>query len=527
MCPLREDLLDPRAHPNAQRVELRETHASLVFLSERDVYKVKKSVSFGFLDYRTIDLRKRACEDEVRLNVRLAPGTYVDVVPIGIDASGKHRVGHTERIVDWAVHMRRLPDERRGDSLLARGDLAGEHVDAIATRLARFHAESHRDTSTDAHGTCVAVERNVRENFAQTRHVVARYLAPSDAEELERWQIAFLHGKKSLFGARVAAGRVRDGHGDLRLEHVYFGDRAELSILDCIEFNDRLRFADVCADVAFLSMDLAFHGRVDLAERLLAKYAREADDFDLYALVDFYESYRAYVRAKVATLLAADDGVDLATRARAESDARRYFLLALSADRRAALTPTLVAVGGVIASGKSTVAERIAEELGAPIVDADRTRKAMLGVSPTTRVHEAAWKGAYDPAFTEAVYDEVLRRASVVLASGRPVVVDASFRSRSMRARARDLAIASSVPFRLVECRADAELCKRRLAQREALGGVSDGRLAIFDDFCARFEPIAELASCDHVVIDTSRPWPESHDEIVRHVATWPRGLTA
>src|SRR5262249_31789082 len=159
------------------------------------------------------------------------------------------------------------------------------------------------------------------------------------------------------------------------------------------------------------------------------------NDFDLYAVVDFYESYRAYVRAKIASILADDANADVEARGRAEREARKHYLLALSAERRSLLVPAVIAVGGVIACGKSTVAEA-----SAPIVDADRTRKSMLGVAATRKLHDPAWSGAYDPAFTEEVYAEVLRRAAVVLDSGRPVVIDASFRSVEMRRRARELA---------------------------------------------------------------------------------------
>jgi predicted kinase len=272
-------------------------------------------------------------------------------------------------------------------------------------------------------------------------------------------------------------------------------------------------------------MDLALHGAVDLAERLLAEYARAANDYDMYALVDFYESYRAYVRGKVTHLLAIDEGAGDLVRERAAKSARRAFLLALSGDRRSMLAPVLVAVGGVIASGKSTVAGALAAELGAPIVDADGTRKHMLGVAPTERLHDRSWRGAYDPAFTERVYAEVLRRAEVVLASGRPVIVDASFRSARFRAAARDVALARGVPFRFFECRAPRDVALARLVTRATIESVSDGRVEVLDDFAARFEPVVELPESEHVALDTTRPLDQTLAEVREHVATWPRGL--
>jgi hypothetical protein len=296
-------------------------------------------------------------------------------------------------------------------------------------------------------------------------------------------------------------------------------------IIDCIEFNERFRFADTCADLAFLAMDLSRVGHVELAEHLVASYARASQDFDLYAVLDFYESYRAHVRAKIASMLAADPDVDEATRTRAAADARRHYLLSLASERRSMLGPRVVAVGGVIASGKSTVADHIAQKLSAPVVDADRTRKHMVGVGATQRLEGAAFGGAYDPSFTDRVYAEVLRRASVVLASGRPVVLDASFRSAAFRARARELAVEHGVPFCFVECRVDYEICRARLRDREKTQSVSDGRLEVFDDFVAKWEPVTELAASEHVVLDTSRPLEHNIDRLRTEFATWPDGL--
>jgi predicted kinase len=348
-----------------------------------------------------------------------------------------------------------------------------------------------------------------------------------------RWQSAFLRERRALFSSRIREKHVRDGHGDLRLEHAYFWPPAEVKgerpiiILDCIEFNERFRFADTCADIAFMSMDLAANGRVDLAERFIARYAREANDFDLYGVIDFYEGYRAFVRGKIAAMRANDPAASADARARAHAEARRYFLMALSADRRSLLAPEVVCVGGVIASGKSTIADRIGAALGAPVVDADRARKFMLGVAPTEHVNDGAWSGAYDPQLTEHVYEEVLRRARIVLCSGRPVVLDASFRSVHLRAAARELASDHGVPFRFVECRAPLDVCRARLVRREKDGDVSDGRLEIFDDFVAHVEPVTELPETEHIVVDTQRRIDENLRTLSSTLGAWPAGFNA
>jgi aminoglycoside phosphotransferase family enzyme/predicted kinase len=506
-------------------VTLAETHISWVFLLDRDVFKVKRPVDMGFLDFRSLEQRRAACDAEVRLNARLAPGVYRGVVPVTRGGDGRCVVGGAGVPIDWAVHMARLPDDERGDGLLESGALTGDVVDQIAARIAAFHRGAASDDAIARFGRAEAIARNVQENFDQTRDSLGLYLTPAEIAEIVGWQLRFVRDETRRFDERIARGRVRDGHGDLRLEHVYRDANGGIRVLDCIEFNERFRYVDVCGDIAFLSMDLAAHGRTDLAERLLAAYAREADDYDLYGVVDFYESYRAFVRGKISAMLANDEGVGVGARARAAGEARRFFRLALSLHRPSLVPPSVVAVGGVIASGKSSIASRLGGEMSAPVLDADRTRKAMVGVEPLQRIDAQAWKGAYDPAFSDRVYREVVRRGAVVLSSGRPVVLDASFRSAELRRMARDLAAAHGVPFRFIECRTPRDVCLERLAVRERSPGVSDGRRAIFDDFCARYEAVDELPAAEHRVVDTTRPIDDAMKDLRGTLDVWPRGL--
>jgi aminoglycoside phosphotransferase family enzyme/predicted kinase len=524
---LANDLLRPEAYPapGPLHVELLETHISWVFLTEGEVFKIKKPVTLPFLDFSTLDARRRACEAELLLDTRLAASTYLGLVPVRRDAQGRHHFGPQGEVVDWAVHMMRLPDEVRADRRLEAGTLSAAHVDEAATMLADFHARAG-DGAASGWGTVQAITRNVRENFAEADASAEGLLTAEEAREVERCQLDFLRDRARTFERRIADGRIRDGHGDLRLEHLYFGDEGGLTILDCIEFSDRFRYADVCADVAFLSMDLAAHGHVELAERFLARYARAADDYDLYTVVDFYEAYRAHVRAKVSLISAARSGASGTVRDRALADARRHFALALSAGRRSLLEPVVAAVGGVIASGKSTVADALGDRLSAPVIDADRTRKHLVGMAATTHDTSAAFEGPYTQGVTDRVYAELMLRATAVLESGRPVVLDGSFRSEEMRRAARDLATAHGVPFLMIECRARPEVCRERLVRRERESSVSDGRLAIFDAFAARMEPVTELDPAERLIIDTERPLEATLAVLDTHLLTWPPGLT-
>lgn len=495
-------------------VRLVETHISWVLLGP-DVYKVKKPVRLPFLDFSSFEAREHACRTEVRINRRLAPRTYQGVVPIRRRADGRCTFGAVGSIVDWAVRMARLDDAGRADVLLENGALRRDHIDALALGIAEFHADSVSTPRVARYGAPEIIERNVLDNFTALREHMRRYVRDDAAAEIERWQLAFVRGHRDVLERRMVDGAVRDGHGDLRLEHVFFHpDGTDFEIIDGVEFDERYRCGDVAADVAFLAMDLARCGHVDLAERFLAMYARASNDYELYRVVDFYESYRACVRAKISAMVR-------------KPEARRELLLAQSARRRATLDPVLIAIAGGIASGKSTLAERLGEELSGPVVDADRTRKHMLGVAPTAHASTEAnaWQGAYDPRFSELVYDEVVRRADAVLTSGRPVVIDASFRTKKARAAAELLASKHNVPFRLIECVAPSDLCKERLVARDRKTSVSDAAPSVYDAFVAGYEPITELAPTEHLRIDTSRTIEDALAQAKREIETWPRGL--
>lgn len=427
--------------------------------------------------------------------------------------------------MDYAVRMARLRDDACADTMLAERRLGGPEVDRLAQHLARFHERAATSDTAAQFGTAQAILRNIEENFAWGRDSSCVLVGAREAREIEQYQTEFVERHWDLLNERIRTGKVRDGHGDLRLEHVYFDSEDAPTIIDCIEFNDRFRYADVCADIAFLSMDLERAGRSDLAERFLASYARASGDYQLYELVDFYEAYRAYVRGKVSSLLAADVGVTFDARERARKDARSLFLLALLEGRQTILRPAVVAVGGVIASGKSTLAAEIGALMGAPVVDADRVRKALAGVASTTPLSDAPWSGAYTQAATERVYSEVLRRASSVLSSGRTVVLDASFRSRELRTAARELAHRNNVPFYFVECQTHADECRKRLAERAQSETVSDGRAEIFGEFAASFEPVTELSPDEHLVVDTTLPVDRNVARLRDELPAWPEGF--
>ncbi|REJ76850.1 MAG: hypothetical protein DWQ36_03630 [Acidobacteria bacterium] len=506
------------------RLELVETHISRVFLAEREVFKLKKHVDLGFLDFTTPRRRLEACRAEVELNRRLAEDVYLGVLPV-VDADARD----SHEPVDWAVHMRRLDDACRGDRLLADGALGWRQIDAVAEALAEFHRHAARPEPGHGLGGVATIERNVVENFDQAEGWLDESLDAAEAREIEQWQLRFLADNVGLIQRRLEQGRVCEGHGDLRLEHLYFlADRPArqgLRIVDCVEFNRRFRVADVCADIAFLAMDLTWNGAPLLAERFLSSYAMESNDYDLYALVDFYESYRAFVRGKIAALVAHDAQAPEAVRERSARDARRYFRLAVASERRRLEAPIVVAVGGLIASGKSTVARRLAEHLGGAVVCADRTRKHLAGVAARDSLADAPFSGAYSEEHTRRTYDELIRRGRAALRSGRPVVLDASFRSAELRRAARQLAQSEGVPFRLVLCEAPRETLLQRLAARADRATVSDAGEELLDDFVSSWQPPEELPGEEVLRVDTTGPIGEVERRLAEQLALVPRAV--
>lgn len=484
-----------------------ETHISLVYLRGEDAFKLKKPVDLGFLDFSSAERRRVACEAEVQLNGRLSKDVYHGVLPVTRDRNGNIRPGGEGPVIDWVVHMRRLRDENRADLLLERGELAHDDISTMAATISEFHRKARCDAATQHYGEPSVVEDNVKENFEQTRSSIHRYLPGPRAKELEAWQREFLRTNGETLSGRAAAGHSRDGHGDLRLEHFYL-EPTGMNVIDCIEFNERFRFGDTCADLAFLAMDLRWRGRPDLSEHLLAQYASDSGDFGLYRVIDFYESYRAHVRAKVAAMIAEDDSFEEETRRSAAAEARRYYALALAEKRRGnSVAPAIIAVGGIIGAGKSTLANALQAELCVPVVSTDRVRKQMQGIPEDTNQRASAFEGQYRPARTARVYEAVLEAAEAIIASGRTVILDASFRESEMRLRARDLARQHGARFCFVEARASHDTCRSRLVERARRGkGPSDASVELFDVLAAGWQPPRELSPGEHVVVDTERP---------------------
>jgi aminoglycoside phosphotransferase family enzyme len=325
-----DDLLDPASLPDAtEHVSLVQTHISLVFVADDFVYKVKKPVNFGFLDFTTLEKRRHYCFQEVRLNQRLAEDVYLGVLPISHD--GRHyRVGELEGgdVVDYVVKMKKIPQHTLMRSLFSRGELREEHLREIAHILADFHLSAEQSPDIDEFGKPEAFKVNTDENFEQTERYKGITVEEGDFYALREWTDSFYEENGDLFWMRIREGKIRDCHGDLHMEHICFTDK--LSIIDCIEFNDRFRYSDILADIAFLLMDLEYQGGKGFADQLWKFYSQQAGEAGMEALLAFYKVYRAYVRGKVTSFQLDDDQIRFQEKEAAVQTATSYFRLARS-----------------------------------------------------------------------------------------------------------------------------------------------------------------------------------------------------
>jgi aminoglycoside phosphotransferase family enzyme len=323
---LKEALLNPKIYSDhPKEVGFFETHISLLFFTGNHVYKVKKPVDFGFLDFTSLEKRKYFCEQEVMLNRRLSPRIYVGVVKITKDGKQILLDGRGE-VLEYAVEMKQIPEDLLMDKLLEKDQVTPKMIEAISEKLAGFYSTAETSDFIKSFARPERIKQDTDENFEQTEKYIAVTISKDVYLEIQNRTNDFFRTQAEIFHQRIAEDRIRDCHGDLRLEHIFWGDG--ISIFDCIEFNERFRYTDTAADLAFLAMDLDYHGREDLTEHLVQTYIQKSDDQDLMKVLDFYKCYRAYVRGKVESFRLDDPNIPEGEKRGALQRAKRYFNLA-------------------------------------------------------------------------------------------------------------------------------------------------------------------------------------------------------
>lgn len=491
-------LLDPHIYPDQpSSVGFCETHISRVYLTERFAYKVKKPLDLGFLDFSTLAKRRFFCQEELVLNRRFAPDTYLEVVRICYGKSGL-RLGGPGRTIDYAVRMRRLPEERMLSRLLeANAPNLTVEMERLARHLAALLGQA---TPCPQEDQIDSVREKIAGNLRQTVSAIdLTLLAPAHAL-MATYMERQLQSLGELIDRRSREGFVRDGHGDLHAANICMTE--PIRVYDCIEFCRRFRVADVAADLAFLLMDLDFRNRRDLATLFLDRYLQLSGDTDLPTLLPLYKAYRAWVRGKVATLLAMESEVEVDHRRHSLLEARRYFNLALGYH----LTPVLILTVGVMGVGKSTLAGALAAATGATLLRSDVIRKELAGLPADRPGTEPFAAGLYSEAMTTRTYGELLAQAEQVLYAKGSVIVDAAFPHSRDRQAFLDLAARLGRPALFLHLTCPAATALARLDRRRELGNdPSDGRRELYAQHAASFAafspqmPVMEIDSSAEV----------------------------
>jgi len=459
-------LCDPARYPHsADSVEHLQTHISHILLVGDYAYKIKKPLNLGFLDFTSLAHRKIYCEEELRLNRRLAPDIYMDCIPICGSVENPILEGDPAKALEYAVMMRRFPQSALLDQSLAAGVLKTTHIDNLAKQLANFHDSVARAPSEKPFGLAERVQQPALDNFTQTRPLLQDSEDLQLLDQLEQWTITAYQQLQPILTARKTGGFIRECHGDLHLGNMLLQD-GQITVFDCIEFNDEFRWIDVMSDLGFLLMDLHHRQAPALAWRLLNEYLECSGDYAGLAVLPYYQIYRALVRAKIAAIRASQADPDL--RAEAQAECRSYLLLAEQFTQ--AHTSFLLITHGVSGSGKSTITTQLLATLGAIRIRSDVERKRLFGLKPLESSDSTLNQGLYTTDSGAKTYQRLQELSELILDAGYPVLVDATFLQLAQRQAFRTLADTLSVPFVLLACTADPAILRNRVKQRKQRG---------------------------------------------------------
>ncbi len=505
-----DSMLSPAFYPhNPDQVDLVQTHLSWVFLAGSLVYKVKKPVDFGFLDFTTLEKRRIFCNEEIRLNRRLCPEIYLETVSLNRNENGVFALEGPGQTVEWAVKMKRMPDDGLMSVLIERDEIEKKDLRGIKELLIPFYQKEKAPEEKLFLGGLETVRENCEENFSQIRDFVGNALSEEVYQQIMAYTRQFMAENEELFSRRQKEGWIVEGHGDLYSANICFDrDKDRIYIFDCIEFNERFRYGDVGVDIAFLCMDLDFLGLCDLSGYFARIFIDDLNDTELESLLDFYKCYRAVVRGKIGCFTWSSPGVDEKTRNESIEQAKRYFQLAFRYAGGIKRPPDLFVFMGLSGTGKSTVAEGFAGKRGIPFYNSDFVRKKLISGIPATESRlEPFGQGIYSSGFTDRTYRALARLAGKRLIIGKSAVLDATYVDSAKRKQLLDLAEAAGANLILIVCSAAEDVVEKRLRKRaEQKVKVSDGRMEIYRKQKEIFSEPATGEADQIIRLDTDRP---------------------
>ena len=502
-----EKLKKPEVYgPDIKYVKLLQTHISYVVLTGKYAYKIKKPVNFGFLDFSTIEKRKFFCEEELRLNRRLCPDIYVDVVSI-TESNGDLKINGDGKIIDYVVKMKEFSQEKIMRNILSKHDIDVEVFDKISDILVNFYKKNISSEEIRRYGSVESIKYNTDENFEQTKEFINISISKKYYDFVKNITNNFLETKKGFFEKRIKNGFIKDCHGDLHTGNIVVDDD-KICIFDCIEFNKRFRYGDVASDIGFLAMDLDFLGYPYHSSYLVEKYVEKSNDFNIFDVLNFYKCYRAFVRGKVNSFRLNERNISQKERKNIIEACVKYFDLSYYYASLCSLQlierskPVLFVLTGLTGTGKTTVAGKISVDYQAFKISSDKLRKELAGIDIYEKHYDKYNTGLYSPDKMKQVYDKMFKNAASILKNGKNVVLDATFKTNELRDEAVQIAEKNNAVCLFVYCNCPEDKVKQYLEERVRKKTISDGRWEIYIKQKNSFEPLRK--DHDAVEIDIS-----------------------
>ena len=480
-----KEIQNPKTYDQSlDKIDLIQTHISYVIITDRFVYKIKKPVDFGFLNFSTLELRKKFCYEEIKLNKRLCDRLYIDVVTLTKKVDKSLEINGEGDIIDYAVRMNKFSQDKLMSFLLKNSQISKKHLDNLCSILLDFYNSYPADDEITSYGSPESVKKNIDENFEQTQNMINITIPEEMFNNIKKANNVFFKNKKELFKLRMKNGFIHDCHGDLHSGNIVI-DNQGICVFDCIEFNKRFRYIDVASDIGFLAMDLDYNNHPFYSSFIISKYIEISNDKNILKLINFYKSYRAFVRGKVGGFQLNDPQIKKIDKEKIITSTRKYFELSHYYSKLFNLEitnkkPIIFLTSGLTGTGKSTVASKISIDFNAETINTDIIRKKQEGINIYERHHEEPNTGLYSPEKIKATYEKVINYAEEIIKKRKNVVIDATFQKRKYREMVYNLSKKYNAIIIPIYCHCPENISKQWLNRRLQLKSISDGRWEIY-----------------------------------------------
>jgi hypothetical protein len=507
-----------------KKIQTIQTHISYVILTGDIAYKIKKAVKFRFLDFSTLENRKKYCNEELKLNQQLCPEIYRDVVPITKEKDNRIMVDGKGEVIEYAVKMKQFPQRNMMTVLLSKNKIQHKHIMQILHRLIDYYKNQKQSDEINSYGKKHIIEKNINENFRDVKPFINILLERERFEKIKKYNKCFFEQADDIIDKRCKNDYIKSCHGDLHSGNIVILND-DICIFDCIEFNKRFRYIDIASDIGFLAMDLDFQKKPYLSSFLINNYIEITHDETLLDILNFYKSYRAFVRGKVTGFKLNDSSLSARERKNIINVSNNYFdlseyyaeLFNLLINNR---KPIIFLISGLTGTGKTTLAIKLGIDYNAKIIHSDLVRKEIFGLSKYQHHYVKANTGLYNRENIEKTYNEVIKQAVNIIRNGENIVIDATFQKRHYREQVKMIAENHNAIFIILYCTSSDIIIKQWLDSRSKTQSISDGRWEIYQSQKKTFEPFQK--NDDVIKIDMSKhsfqQYLKMYNQILYHV---------